>query len=350
MRADARHVSKLVFGLPLLILICGQAAGGAPPERGDAVLSDGHRPRLALVLSGGGARGAAHIGVLKVLEELHVAPDIIVGTSMGSLMGGFYASGWSPAELEHLLQETDWDQLFSDKPLRSEKSFRRKQDDFPFLIPLKLRFRGLKPYVPPAAIGGQRLDLYLKSLELRSTSARDFDRLPIPYRAIATDIADGSAVVLGSGSLSRAMRASMAVPGMFPPVEIDGKELVDGGAAANLPIGIALSLGAEAIIAVDISSELAQQEELQSLFSILGQQFSFLIVGNRIADEKLLQPGDVLIRPDLGGLPFNAFARAVEAISPGEAAARAATEQLRRFALPDDEWARFTSAHARHPL
>jgi NTE family protein len=145
------------------------------------------------------------------------------------------------------------------------------------------------------------------------------------------------------------MRASMAVPALFPPVTIDGKELVDGGAAANLPVGIAQSLGAEAVIAVDITSPLAQEDELQSLFSILGQQSSFLTVGNRLADEKRLRPGDVLIRPVLGDLSFGDFDRAYEAIPPGEAAARAAADQLRRFALTEEEWARFIARHVRHP-
>ncbi|MGD8377246.1 MAG: patatin-like phospholipase family protein [Acidobacteriota bacterium] len=344
-----RRGSRCLFALPVLLLLPTGLVGEAAAEPDDARSPDGERPRLALVLSGGGARGAAHIGVLKVLEELHVAPDLIVGTSMGSIIGGLYAAGWSPDELEALLAVTDWDRLFSDKPLRSEKSFRRKQDDVIFLVPLKLRFHGLKPYIPAGAIGGQRLDLFLKGLELDSTGARDFDDLPIPFRAVATDITDGQAVVVGRGSLSRAMRASMAVPAMFPPVTIDGKELVDGGAAANLPVGIAQSLGAEAVIAVDITSPLAREDELQSLFAILGQQSSFLTVGNRLEDEKRLRPGDVLIRPVLGDLGFADFDKAYEAIPPGEAAAWAAADQLRRFAVTDEEWTRFLATHVRHP-
>jgi len=156
-------------------------------------------------------------------------------------------------------------------------------------------------------------------------------------------------VVLGSGSLSRALRASMAVPAMFPPVEVDGRRLMDGGAAANLPVGIAQSLGAEAVIAIDITSPLAEDKELQSLFAVLGQQSSFLTVGNRIEDEKRLRPGDVLIRPELGDLSFSDFARAPEAIAKGEAAARAAAGRLRQFALTDEAWARFQAAHVRLP-
>jgi len=346
-----RRVESLAISVGLLLSWMAPA-GGAPaalPAPAEASQTEPRRPRLALVLSGGGARGAAHIGVLKVLEELHVAPDLIVATSMGSLIGGFYAAGWSPAELEDLLRSTDWDRLFSDQPLREEKSYRRKQDDVPFMIPLKLRFRGLKPYIPMGAIGGQRLDLYLKTLEQKSTGVRDFDLLPIPYRAVATDLTNGRAVVLGSGSLSQAMRASMAVPAMFPPVEIDGQRLVDGGAAANMPVGIAQALGADAVIAIDITSPLAREDKVESLFSVLQQQTAFLTVGNRVADEDRLRPGDVLLRPDLGDISFSDFARAAEAIPAGEAAARAASESLRRFALSEDEWARFRATHVRLP-
>ena len=264
-------------------------------------------------------------------------------------MGGFYAAGWSPAELEALLLETDWTELFSDRPTRDEKSFRRKQDDVNFLIPLKLRFKGLKPYIPPAVIAGKRIGLFLNSLELRSTGERDFDRLPIPYRAVAADILDGSAVILSGGSLSQAMRASMAVPAMFPPVEIEGRRLVDGGADANLPIGIAQSLGADAVIAIDITSPLSEEEHLESLFSILGQQSSFLTVGNRKEDVKRLRPGDVLIRPDLGDLSFLDFAKAMDAVKAGEKATRAAADALRPFALSNDAWSAFVDRHRRHP-
>src|SRR5262249_35537366 len=155
-----------------------------------------------------------------------------------------------------------------------------------FLIPLRLRFKGVKPCIPPAVLGGQRMESLLRTLEIESTDAHDFDQFPIPYRAVAADLVTGEAVVLGKGRLAPAVRASMSVAGIFSPVEIDGRTLVDGGAAANLPVGIAQSLGEGTIIAVDITSPLSAQQELASMFSIVGQMTGFLTTGNRAEDLK----------------------------------------------------------------
>jgi len=309
----------------------------------------GGRPRLALVLSGGGARGAAHIGVLKVLEELHVKPDFIVGTSMGSIVGGLYASGYSPEALDNILSKTDWNDLFVDAVERRDRSFRRKGDDATFLIPGKLRFKNWVPYLPRSLFGGQQLELYLHGLEIESRASSDFNDLPIPYRAVALDLLTGEGVVLDHGSVANAMRASMAVPGMFAPVEIDGRTLVDGGAAANLPIGIAQALGADAVIAVDITSPLVGAESIQSFFSVISQWTSFATVANRIEDIKRLRPGDVLITPALGDMGFIDFKKASDAIALGEKAAREAAGTLKRFAVSDAEWAEFEKRHRLRP-
>ena len=302
-------------------------------------------PNVVLVLSGGGARGAAHIGVLKVLEELHVRPDMIVGTSIGSIIGGLYAAGWSPDRIETLLKETDFRETFIDQLPRTEKSFRRKQDDAVFLIPTRLRFKGWIPYIPTSVLGGQRLDLFLKGLEIESTGITDFDDLPIPFRAVTANLTDGRAVILDHGSLATAMRASMGIAGVFAPVELNGMKLVDGGTAANLPIGIAQDLGAQHIIAVDITSPLASPEELGSVFSIVGQLTGFLTVFNRLEDIKKLKPGDVLITPELGDLQFSDFKKAPTVIVAGEVAARAKANELKRFAVSDQEWAEFQAKH-----
>jgi NTE family protein len=311
------------------------------------------RPRLALVLSGGGARGAAHIGVLKVLDELHVKPDLVVGTSMGSIVGGLYAAGWTPEEIEKTLLEIDWATMFVDKPTRSERSFRRKRDDYDFLVQAKLRFKGWKPYFPLSIVGGQRLGLMLHEIERESVATTDFDDLPIPFRAIATDMQLGELVVLDSGSLAEAMRASMAVPAVFAPVEIDGRKLADGGVVANLPVGVALDLGAERIIAVDISTPLSE-EELQSLFDMLDQANSLLTVQNRRQDVARLRPSDVLVVPQLGDLSFSDFDRVAEGIDVGEAAAREIADRLRPLAVDDAGWSAFearrASRHAQPPV
>jgi len=334
-----RDLTPLVLAL---CLACGGAwASEAPPPE---------KPALVLVLSGGGARGAAHIGVLKVLDELHVKPDLVVGTSMGSIVGGLYAAGWTADEIEQVLLEIDWKTMFVDKPLRQDRSFRRKRDDVDFLVQAKLRFRGFKPYFPPSIVGGQRLGLKLREIERLSIPATDFDDLAIPYRAVAADIEVGEAVILDSGSLADAMRASMAVPAVFAPVEIDGHKLVDGGVVANLPVGIALDLGAQRILAIDISSRLeAEASELESLFGVLGQTNSLLTVLNRREDVARLRPQDLLVVPDLGDISFADFERTGEAVDAGEAAARAVADQLRPLAVDDAAWAAFQARRATRP-
>jgi NTE family protein len=320
----------------------------APPAQAPAAkmkLGPTPRPRVVLVLSGGGARGAAHIGVLKVMDELRIPVDMVVGTSIGSIIGGLYAAGWSAADIEQLLTTTNLKQLFIDTVPRREKTYRRKQDDARFLIPGRLHFKKWVPYLPPSLLAGQRLDVFLSSLEFKSTGEQDFNRLPIPFRAVAVDLATGDAVVIDHGHLATAMRASMAIAGVFAPVSFEGKKLVDGGAAANLPIGIARDLGAQSIIAVDITSPLNPEEQLGSFFSILGQMSGFLTVGNRIEDLKRLQPGDILIQPDLGDIGFSDFGRAADGITAGEKAARAKIEELKRFSVSEEEYARFKAGH-----
>jgi len=189
------------------------------------------RPRVGLVLSGGGARGAAHIGVLKALEEMCIPVDVIVGTSMGAIVGGIYAAGSSPAQLEALVTSIEWNEAFRDTPRTEELSFRRKEDSASQMIKFDAGIHDGKFTLPMGLIQGQNLTFTLKSHLLRTTGIDDFDRLKIPFRAVAADIETGRKVVLGKGDLAGAMRASMSIPGVFAPVEIDGKLLVDGGIA-----------------------------------------------------------------------------------------------------------------------
>ena len=308
------------------------------------------RPKLVLVLSGGGARGVAHVGVLKVLEELHVAPDMVIGTSMGSIVGGLYAAGWTPQQIESLVERIDWQGVFTDKVTRDRTSFRRKQDDRPMLIQGRLAFDGFKPVLPTGVIRGQKLELILRVIESISPAASDFDHLPIPYRAVTADIATGEAVVLDSGSLATAMRASMSIPGAFPPVRLDGRALVDGGITANLPVGIAKELGAVTVIAVDISSPLVGAEEQFSSFAaVVGHLNSLLTAGNVSRDRALIGPNDVLITPELGDISFISFDRVADAARIGEEAARAASDQLRRYAASDERWAAFAGRTTARP-
>jgi NTE family protein len=313
------------------------------PVAAEEPVKEKEEPKLVLVLSGGGARGIAHIGVIRVLEELHIAPDLIVGTSMGSIIGGLYAAGWSPDEMEEIVQVIDWKNIFTDRVDRKDRPFRRKQDDRPVLIQGRLYFDGLKPVMPSGVIKGQRLELALRIIEALSPAKTDFDQLPIPYRAVAADIATGEAAVISSGSLATAMRASMSVPGALPPVNLNGRDLVDGGITANLPIGIAQDLGAHKIIAVDISSPLLDEEdeEFESFMSVFTHLNSLLTVRNRDRDAALLQSDDVLIVPDLGDISFVSFDRVEDAVAIGEEAARLQIDELRKFSANEDRWISF---------
>jgi len=329
----------------LAAIMLGSSAAAAAEAPGQAPSTE---PKLVLVLSGGGARGAAHIGVLKVLEELHVAPDLIVGTSMGSIIGGLYAAGWSPEEMEELLASMDWNAVFSDEVPRRDKSFRRKQDDRPILIQARIHFKKWRPYLPTGLLGGQSLELLMDALQARSSSAVSLDRLNIPYRAVATDLSTGQPVVITDASLATAMRASMSIPGAFAPVELDGRLLVDGGAAANLPIGIAKELGATTVIAVDISSPLEEGGSWHFL-SVSQQMTSLLTRGHRDQDAALLTDNDLLIEPELGDMSFIDFDRTLEAVTLGEAGARASASKLAHFAVDDERWAAFIERQRRRP-
>jgi len=312
----------------------------AIPAASEEPATDG--PKLVLVLSGGGARGVAHIGVIRVLEELHIAPDMVVGTSMGSIIGGLYAAGWSPDDMEELVNTIDWPNVFTDRIDRKDRSFRRKQDDHPVMIQGRLHFDGFKPKLRSGVIAGQRLDLVLQTIEALSPAETDFDKLPIPFRAVAADIGTGEAVVISSGSLATAMRASMSVPGALPPVEHEGRKLVDGGIAANLPVGIAQELGAQSIIAVDISSPLLDEDDqIESFLSVYTHLNSLLTVQNRERDAARLGPDDILIVPNLGDISFVSFDRLQEAAAIGEEAARLQIDELRRFTSTDVRWAAF---------
>ncbi|MFM7622319.1 MAG: patatin-like phospholipase family protein, partial [Alphaproteobacteria bacterium] len=233
------------------------------------------------MLSGGGALGIAHVGVLKVLEDQHVPIDCIAGTSMGAIVGGLYASGYSAQELETLVETSQWATLFSEPNVRRDFTFQRKRDDLNFLMGFKIGINDKDGVVlPKGAILGNQIDLAFLDFTLRSQGIDDFDRLPIPFRAVASDVETGNPVVLGRGSLVKAMRASMAVPGVFAPVEIDGKFLVDGGASNNLPVDVARAMGADRVIVVHIPTLLKTYPELTSALAVAGQMISILIKQN----------------------------------------------------------------------
>ena len=251
---NPRALPALLLGLLALVPATVQAGEVPPvPAMPGADLSAsppqpaGHL-RIGLVLSGGGARGTAHVGVLKVLDALHVKVDAIAGTSMGAVVGGLYASGMSGEQVERLMRSVDWADAFRDRPPRADRSWRRKQEDRDYLVNLPLGFRGRQLLIPNGLIQGQKLTQILREATLPVAAIRDFDRLPIPFRAVATDLETGAAVILHDGDLTTAMRASMAAPGVISPVERDGRLLVDGGLVENLPIDLARAMGVDVLI------------------------------------------------------------------------------------------------------
>ena len=310
------------------------------------------RPKIGLALSGGGARGAAHVGVLEVLEKYHVPVDFIAGTSMGSIVGGLYASGMSPDELESMIATIDWTDAFSDRIPRRDRSFRRKRDDDLYLVKSKPGISGLHLEFPTGLLDGQKIDLLLKRYTLHVVEVSDFDDLSIPYRAVAADLETGNPVVLDGGDLALAMRASMSIPIVFSPREIDGRLLVDGGISCNLPIDIVRGMGADVVIAVDISTPLQEREDLTSVLNVTDQITSILTRRNTDIQIDSLDDEDLFIRPDLGDITTASFDRADEAIPIGAAAAEAIAGELEELSLSESEFEERAAsrAHGRKQL
>ena len=292
-----------------------------------------HRAKIGLALSGGGARGSAHIGVLKALEELDVPVDYIAGTSMGAIIGGLYASGYSAAEIEDILDNMDWEQAMQDRPDRAERTMRTKELESQFLIPFRLGFNKGEFQMPLGLIEGQHLDQVFREILMPVVGVHDFDNLPIPFRAIATDLVTGEEVILSKGSLPDSLRASMSVPGVFSPVLIDDQLLVDGGMANNLPVSVVRGMGADIVIAVDISSPLLTRDRLKSVFSVTEQLTNFLTRRTTEAQIQRLGPEDRLIVPDLGGFSAADFKGAGEIVKIGYQAAMDPEQRLAAMAL-----------------
>jgi len=311
-----RSIATFLCGL----VLAGVVRAEAPPLR------------IGLVLSGGGARGTSHVGVLKVLDQLHVHVDAIAGTSMGAVVGGLYASGLSGAQIEKLLTSVDWQDAFRDRPSRADLGFRRKQDEQNFLVNLPLGLRGRKLLIPAGLIQGQKLNLILRRATLPVAQVTQFDRLPIPFRAVATDLETGAAVIMDSGDLTTAMRASMAAPGVLTPVERDGRLLVDGGLAENLPVDVARAMGVDVLIVVDAGFPLQTRDKLNSLTSVSNQALAILVHRDTERQRASLQANDVLLTPQLADVASYDFSAVARALKAGEEAARGAQSRLAQLA------------------
>ncbi len=320
-----RHLALALLSLVLL-------------QPGNAWAQEPDGPRIGLVLSGGGARGIAHVGVLKVLEELQIPVHFVTGTSMGAVIGSLYAAGYSPAELEEIITTTDWPDAFEDNTARRDLSFRRKEDDLNFLTSARFGIQEGGIAIPAGFIQGQKLNLLLRRLLIRTAGLESFDALHLPFRAVSTDLVDGSEVVHAKGDVATSVRASMSIPGVFQPVAVDGRLLVDGMLVNNLPIGLALDLGADVIIAVDVGTPLRPLGELNDAVAVADQVLT--IATDRMAEiqRQKLRDGDILLTPSLAEIGAADFERGSEIIPIGEAAARDVASRLSRFAVSGATW------------
>ena len=325
--------------MPLAALLVAVAANGQARDPARAPVP---RPRIALVLSGGGARGGAHIGVIKALQELRVPIDAIAGTSIGANDGGFYVSGMTVQDMQNLVESLEWDDAFLNVTPRKLKSFRRKRDDYTFLVNQKPGLNSGQFQLPAGLVQGQVFDMVISRETLRASQVKSFDDLAVPFRAVATDLATGRPVVLSSGDLARSLRASMSIPAALTPVEIDGHLLVDGGVSMNLPIEVAQDMGADVIIAVDVTSPLQTRETLKSVVDVTTQLTNLL--GRASLDEQLkkLKPNDVLIvppfAPDFSSINFSHMR---EAIETGYNAVMERRVELAPLALDEDQYAAY---------
>ncbi|MCY9852977.1 patatin-like phospholipase family protein [Vibrio mediterranei] len=291
------------------------------------------RPKIGLVLAGGGAKGAAHIGVLKALEEMQIPVDIITGTSMGAYVGGLYATGMSADEIESFIYTVDWNNGYRDRVSRSQRRVRDKEseDRYQIRTDLGLHFGSIE--APKGVVQGQNMLRILRKTTGNLPEFKSFDDLAIPYRSVATDILKLEPVVLDKGYLVDAMMASMSVPGALPPYELDGYLLVDGGVTNNMPVELAKQMGADIIIAVDISSDYKTREDFSSFLTV-GEQLSNYLV-RRSTEEQMqaLDDNDILMHPDVGQIATTDFSAMPKAYDLGYQAAYRNEKQLKALTV-----------------
>ncbi|MFD1561774.1 patatin-like phospholipase family protein [Paraburkholderia silviterrae] len=321
---------------PLPVSTATQLADTRAPSASAA-----HRPRICVALSGGGARGYAHIGVLRELERLHVPVDCIAGTSMGAVIGGLYASGMSADQIEHALSANNLNDVAFDRDPREDWPQSVRDDNLAYPVGMPVGFGNGQLKMPNGFVQGNKLTALLRANTGQIPSDVDFDRLPIPYRAVATDLETGDRVVLSHGSLPQAIRASMAVPGLFAPVKIDGRTLIDGGAVSNLPIDIARQMGADIVIAVDIGTPLNRADQITSMAGVTSQMMRLMMNRNVLEQKATLRPTDVLLEPDLGDLSFSDFGAMDQGVAAGTASAQAHSQQLAALSIAGTQYAAY---------
>ncbi len=326
-------IALIFLALVLPFLVSAQDA--APDKPSEPQESPAHRPRVGLALSGGGALGLAEIGVIQWIEENHIPIDRIAGTSMGSIIGAMYATGMSPAEIRTFAEKIDWDQALLPEPVYAQLSYRRKQDRRDYLIntPLGLKhgLNGPNGYNP-----GQGVGLLLDRIAFPQAGIANFDELPIPFRCVATDMQSGEVVVLSDGPLAQAIRASMAIPGVFTPVPLNGRMLADGGMVQNIPVETVRAMNADEVVAVELHLPPGDISELNSLSGVLSRALDVMITQN---ERRSLLLADVNVSVDMKGFSVSDYSRVDELIQLGYKTAASQSSALMRYAIQDPaEW------------
>lgn len=321
MMVHKRMILCLLFLLGFLGQLSTQAQQASQyPQVSQPLQSQHVRKKVGLVLGGGGAKGAAEVGVLKVLEEADIPIDYIAGTSIGAIVGGLYAIGYDAADIDSLYRNQDWLFLLSDQVKRESETFLSKEEREKYIVHIPLS-RERKVSLPTGYVKGQNIFNLFSKLTVGYHQVDDFSNLPIPFRCVAVDLVDGKEVVFSSGSLPMAMRASMSIPGVFAPVEWNGMMLMDGGALNNLPVDVAREMGADVIICVDLSTGWKKKEELKSPSAVVEQLIGMM---GQTKYRKNMAEADLYINPSLKG--FSAASFQPEAIDTmiqrGELAAR----------------------------
>ncbi|MEH6586642.1 MAG: patatin-like phospholipase family protein [Halioglobus sp.] len=299
---------------------------------------------VALVLAGGGARGIAHVGAITALEELQVPISAIAGTSMGALVGGLYAIGLDSHELLEVVENMSWDEAFEDSLERDDLPQRRKSDDYDYPSSISLALNDGNLSIPLGFVQGQQVRQMIKDLTLDADHIDDFDTLPTPFRAVATDIETGDPYIFSQGDIVTAMRASMSLPGLLAPVEHDGRLLVDGGLAMNIPVSVGREMGADRLIVIDIGTPLRDRENINSLLDVGDQMLNFLTRKNSLEQLDLMTEHDLLINPDLQGIGMLDFENTQEIFRRGYEATMALAQQLAPLALNDADWANYLAS------
>jgi NTE family protein len=320
--------------------LAGASIGAAAQSAAET--AEAPRPRVGLVLGGGGARGAAHIGVLEVLERLRVPVDCVAGTSMGGLVAGAFAAGLTPAQMREALAKADWADMFQDNPEFFDMSYRNKRLSQGFLPGTELGVTPEGLTYAPGVVTGQKIKAFFNQLVHDDRGERLIEELPLKLSIVATDIGTGQRVVMREGSLTQAMRASMSVPGLMAPVERDGKKLVDGGLVDNVPIReVRERCNPDVVIAVNVGSPLLKAEDIGSLFSVTAQMVNILTEQNVTQSLATLKPGDIYIHPDLQGITSGSFERNAEAADRGRSATAALQARLAPLGVSDTQYARW---------